>query len=1559
MQRDVIIKGRSLGGSSDLTLLAPVKTGFVDSMESVTYKTRIKRVLEALHGARTASHEYSPARLLSDSVERVGVIQSVRVAVFELEGRDMVLLSVTFDGSWESYIRVLWDKVGTLLDLIFFDTEGYVPAWGSTYRQWAAWARSVQRETGFFYGPPEFTARDVLYHRRVERMRARSGAQSLEERERHTMHAVLPSAEEQVSRLVQGIDTLPDDPQVAYPGDIRMVRERVRTGLQGLAVLYRLTDLYRPGTVDGDFLRRASLQLLLEFVHMRDARLAQAPLAEARTRFARQLDWLFPDSHGDAELRRPEQPAPDGAPVPAVHRAQIQGGILRPYEEITHGLVLLLAFDDAAAASRFFAWAHGAVTKDADRHIAGPGIVFRNVALTLAGLRVAGLTEDELALFPEEFRQGMAARAGQLGDVRHNHPRRWRLPGRFITLDQRPHEVITAELDGVHAVLQLRCRATAAQERALDYFELHHPLRDEVAALQGIARGTRILAIQSLRRNLRKHAGRDVPIEHFGYADGDGQPDVEGDSWDRNRIHLGEIIQGHPNAQDVPADPEKDPRLAWLANGSFLVMRKYRQFASRLERAVAQTAMEMAKALGGDPSEYTEIVYGKLMGRSRDGMPMVAPQILERNERNRFDYEPDPGGQLCPLHAHIRRAHPRADPQDAGRLPRLMRRSLPYGPLRAPGEGDRDADRGLLFMAYNADIGEQFEIVQRWLVGGNSTGSSSAQVCPIVGVGESGQARYFRFEHKDHTFHVELEAASVLFDAPQPLTQLEWGMYLLAPSVQVLDDLSAKAARAAGARPPVPWDAARGEALIARLQAANTLDGWKAAMEDPDSVDRLDAASIWAAIRENHGGVLRTAYGVLVADRDRMLKVLHNPEGQYSVCGHMKRMRSSFGEIFLGLDAGPAYEEQADPINAAVAALDKRGVFEVAKAAANAKIDAIVEEARRKSVEVRDARFEVGFEAREVVEHVVACLIEDWFGLKDTEGAPLRRGSDAGWQPGQPPLYPGHFAAPSRYFFQPNPGKTAEALGQQHGKALEEAMLAFVAAHREHLPTMRDGHTPAPIAKAALEHPLRDRDGFAARTMIGVIMGFSPTTIGAVLNVLREWQRTGRFGALRAELAGHHDYATADAFVAGALADAARMRPMPPVGWRQVSEAHTIGNEEVKAGDVVVLGKVSGTQQSLAEGIADGRLMFGGQRGTGAQRGPLHACPGHEAGIGAMLGTLTALLTRPELLRQGAAPLTFQIEGDSGWVPPPAPPPPKPPEPSFFDELKEKLLDAVDLRDELQELMDRFTQARADLPAANGATVLAWGDSWLDYRLGIDLGSDLRDCLESQHNYQLSRRFCNWEQWPRIATMAAKPGPFRQFIANELQLRKPKAVLLSGGGNDSTEAALKQMIVRRTAAHPLPKLDPLLVKAHIDMLMDSYLRVLRSIEAEFTRVGRRLPVLVHGYDHPLPRGAMEFGRWLRQPFEEQDYNLGDPAVMAAAAGCMKHLIDQLNDEVLAKLDGKVDGLKVIHVDLRGTLKAAWPDDADADLAWANDLHPTNAGFKLLAAKLAKAIQQIP
>ena len=47
------------------------------------------------------------------------------------------------------------------------------------------------------------------------------------------------------------------------------------------------------------------------------------------------------------------------------------------------------------------------------------------VAFTWNGLRALGVDEASLATFPEEFRQGMVARAEILGDTGENHPDNW------------------------------------------------------------------------------------------------------------------------------------------------------------------------------------------------------------------------------------------------------------------------------------------------------------------------------------------------------------------------------------------------------------------------------------------------------------------------------------------------------------------------------------------------------------------------------------------------------------------------------------------------------------------------------------------------------------------------------------------------------------------------------------------------------------------------------------------------------------------------------------------------------------------------------------------------------------------------------------------------------------------------------------------------------------------------------------------------------------------------------------------------------------------------------
>lgn len=66
-------------------------------------------------------------------------------------------------------------------------------------------------------------------------------------------------------------------------------------------------------------------------------------------------------------------------------------------------------------------------------------------------------------------------------------------------------------------------------------------------------------------------------------------------------------------------------------------------------------------------------------------------------------------------------------------------------------------------------------------------------------------------------------------------------------------------------------------------------------------------------------------------------------------------------------------------------------------------------------------------------------------------------------------------------------------------------------------------------------------------------------------------------------------------------------------------------------------------QQQRAAGTADVFPVFGGDRPAAAA--PLHACPGHAAGMGLLLGTVCALLQAPGDLRPGPVPLSLTFIG--------------------------------------------------------------------------------------------------------------------------------------------------------------------------------------------------------------------------------------------------------------------------------------------------------------------------
>ena len=1279
MRADLIVKGKSLTGSSDLTLLAPLKRGLVPSLEAVSYKTRTQRLLKLLNGGRSSSHEFSLQRPISDSVERVARIHSVRVAVLEPE--DNVLLAVTFDGTWEAYIRVLWQKVGTLLDAIFCNTEGYVLS-SEGFDAWCGWVNRVQVETGFFFNTHALTVGDVHYLRAQE-LRHRSepdpAIASLA-----TVRMCSPSAEEiayevgQTSTL-NAVDTL-------------------RQGLQALALLFRMTDLYLPGTPDGDVLLCAARDLLSEFLPLvEDPDLLPEVVGPIRMRFDRQLNWL--EAARQPELIRPRAVPPLPPPRPSVaDPGDVQGGILAGYDEVTHACLVLLAFDDAMSGAEFLRVLRPRITSAivqpngrfelelGGKH-PGPG-PFYNAAVTFEGLRRLGMSEAELAgWLPQEFQEGMEARASVLGDFRANHPRRWALPRTNWNLpaDTAPIEV---QMSAVHMVVQIRARPDT-KGRVDDPSETNYVMHELVTGLvtdggRPLA-GVRVLCVQAMKR-LRNGAGR--VMEHFGFADGDGQPEFTpppGPVAYPNQVYLGEVLLGYDNEADfapVAHNPQEQARLDFLHNGSFMVVRKLRQDVPRLRKAVREAAVSTGLSRG--------LVLAKMMGRWQSGgslikYPDAAPPETNPIDKD-FTFEDDAQGSRCPFHAHIRRVNsrtgaPGGEERPGRRRPRIVRRGMAYGPQARVLPGDEtdkgdaqhgdDADRGLVFIAFNASIAEQFEVVQSWVSGGNSTRGFSGQSDPFLGVPEPsvpqpgapgpgvpdpGQ-RYFRFEARkdgtDRAFSIALDSGPAQFQEPEPFIRLGWGAYLFAPSLHTLDWLRQRASSELTVQPA--WQAEEGESTIERLENVLIEDGdiaardaWKLAVEDPGAQENLHSASLWAAVRER-GGVLRTPYGVLVASRGRVDEVLGD-DRRFSVCGYHERMLASDFDIYLGLDQGSRYFALSTKVNAAIGEITKAQAFELAATTTEAVLRSFMDIERASGAVTSGRRWELNLDAKEVIDKVQQRLCQEWLGLP-MRGGPLVPGSWRwDWKEGDPPIYPVHFTPPSRYFFQPRPGEDVRRYGERHAAALAAAIEDFIAPHLAQgtVPTVPGGSAPACLAKAILEALRKDEDvATVARTFAGVLMGFLPTLDANLRLVLNEWLRLRTLWSLRATWAaegGPISLAKAQALLEPALMQAMQFRSSPELIWRTAqNEGDNLGGVPLVRGDVVVVALVSAMHEGLAKNLHDVMPVFGGDRSKDPH--PTHACPGYAAAMGVMLGVLAAFVDVKETMRPSPAPLAFTFEG--------------------------------------------------------------------------------------------------------------------------------------------------------------------------------------------------------------------------------------------------------------------------------------------------------------------------
>lgn len=257
--------------------------------------------------------------------------------------------------------------------------------------------------------------------------------------------------------------------------------------------------------------------------------------------------------------------------------------------------------------------------------------------------------------------------------------------------------------------------------------------------------------------------------------------------------------------------------------------------------------------------------------------------------------------------------------------------------------------------------------------------------------------------------------------------------------------------------------------------------------------------------------------------------------------------------------------------------------------------------------------------------------------------------------------------------------------------------------------------------------------------------------------------------------------------------------------------------------------------------------------------------------------------------------------------------------------------------------------------------LIAEGDSWFDYPF-----CDVLEVLEGQ-GYDVESVA---HRGDNLEDMAHDPGQVerltRAFEKARERGKKPRAILLSGGGNDIAGEEFAMLINHANSG--LPALNATVadglicerLRTAMASLIGVVTRLSESLFSERTRV------VLHGYDYPVPDGRGWLGGawilpgpWLEPGFRRKGHFAASSRERLSVLGANSVVLHDLIDRYNLMLSGLVRDLAsggtshVRYVDLRGTLSAALPSGYKAD--WGNEMHPTKPGFAKVAAKIAAAI----
>jgi Dyp-type peroxidase family len=462
-----------------------------------------------------------------------------------------------------------------------------------------------------------------------------------------------------------------------------------------------------------------------------------------------------------------------------VERADVQGLMLFAYKQHPRSRFFLLKF----GAGQPREWLRRVLTDVTSGEEEKQGQYRFNVAFSARGLSALGLNEDDLATFQREFVQGMAhpERSNVLGDRYTDDPKNWQWGNGAEPVD---------------AVAMLYARTdeellerSAELEKSFDKFGVAH--RAEDVALPEDGR------------------------EHFGFADGLAQPYIRGSGRKRQpgdvKIATGELVLGYANAyglitsvpnakrrrgtREHPFPIAGTDRVSFGHNGTYLVIRKLQQdVAAFWQYCWAAAVAEQAP----DVAERAKLIAARMIGRWPNGVPLVEAPDAERPPAaglNDFRFrQSDPDGLRCPFGAHIRRSNPRDMFGDSAKeglrdanLHRIVRRGRAYGPKLAGSvpQVDDGTERGLFFIALNANLRRQFEFIQQTWINSCKFAGLSAERDPLIGK----EAFDFDDQPVPRLFTAQARPVRQRYEGLPKVVKVRGGEYFFLPGLRALNFL--------------------------------------------------------------------------------------------------------------------------------------------------------------------------------------------------------------------------------------------------------------------------------------------------------------------------------------------------------------------------------------------------------------------------------------------------------------------------------------------------------------------------------------------------------------------------------------------------------------------------------------------------------------------------------------------------------------------------------------------------------------------------------------------------